>query len=117
MCEKINTIQTPGDNLEISKGAVPKRNSPKSIIQIEVDTPSGSKMTSNPSVQTGIDRYFTVLKRKRSPKSSRTSPPSKQIKEQGDALTGNRFAILGSETKVPEPPVKAYKPPPPPQFI
>lgn len=114
--QKINTMETAGNNLDISKGALPKQSSvlftPQTPIQTGLDKTLGDGIVSNPTVQTGIDRYFTVLKRKRSPKSSRTPQPSKQLREQSDVSTGNRFAILDSESNDPEPPGKAYKPPP-----
>ena len=63
------------------------------------------------TVQTGMDKYITILKRKRSPRSSKTVPPAKQLRDQlGE--TGNRFDILATDEIEPEVAKKTQKPPP-----
>lgn len=64
-------------------------------------------------VQTGIDRYFDILKRKRSPASKKNTPAPKQTKTQVET-SSNRFAILDNEENgdTTDLPTKEYKPPP-----
>lgn len=68
-----------------------------------------------PRVQTGIDRYINVVKRKRSPNSSKVASNPKMSKdaEGGKPNTTNRFALLQNDEKTDTPEVtKSFKPPP-----
>ena len=71
-----------------------------------------------PKLQTGIDRYITITKRKRSPNSTKVQPTPKVIKNTfpESVTNSNRFSILNNnevENDTFES-VKEYKPP---QFI
>lgn len=65
------------------------------------------------TVQTGIDRYFEISKRKRSPTSTNQVPASKQSRTQTET-SSNRFAILATEEneETPALPTREQKPPP-----
>lgn len=66
-----------------------------------------------PKIQVGMDRYVTVLKRGRSPKSAEVSQPAKILKDdEKPSSSHNRFAILQEETDAPATEQKAFKPPP-----
>ncbi|GBP96766.1 Nucleic-acid-binding protein from transposon X-element [Eumeta japonica] len=60
-------------------------------------------------VQTGMDRYVTITKRKSSPRSPRFEPSSKQPKN--TMASQNRFALL-DKTEEPTVSTKSFKPPP-----
>ena len=50
--------------------------------------------TAKASIQTGMDRYVTVVKRQRSPKSAKIASSSKLIKDDAAPNSQNRFSIL-----------------------
>jgi len=65
-----------------------------------------------PLIQSGIDRYVHILKRKRSPRpnDNKASKLKKNQQTQNNTIE-NRFAILAEEEKTSQP-IKSYKPPP-----
>lgn len=96
----INTINTVNyNNDQTSKGAIPKQ------IRPIISTPKTS-------VQTGLDRYITVVKRKRSPKSGKIASSSKLLKDDIAPNTQNRFSILDEESSDEPAKGKPSKPPP-----
>lgn len=55
-------------------------------------------MSTKPLVQTGLDRYVKIVKRKRSPLSAKIAPSPKLSKDEINfTQSQNRFAILQSE--------------------
>lgn len=65
------------------------------------------------TIQTGIDLYFKILKRQRSPTSTNHVPEPKLQKTQ-NPISSNYYSILASEdnAEVPNKPLKEQKPPP-----
>lgn len=82
-------------------------------------TPTGTipkQMPVNKTVQTGLDVYFPILKRKLSPKSTQQNPTPKLLKNGSTAasrntLDQNYYASLATDESEP-PPTKEHKPPP-----
>lgn len=68
--------------------------------------------TPNSSVQTGMDRYITVVKRQRSPKSAKIASSSKLMKDDAAPKSQNRFSILEEVSSDDVMKGKPYKPPP-----
>ena len=85
-----------------SKGAIPKTTKVESIKDI------------NKTLK-GIDRYFLITKRKRSPNSSKNNPTPKQTKkaETTETMSQNRFSLLDTNDveQVADETVKQHKPP------
>lgn len=135
----IPTLHTPSNQFQFNSSNNEKRvtinNSPKhteardgnddsiTIQQPVMVAPNGTipknkKNTKNNQFkpQTGIDRYITITKRKRSPNSTKVQPTPKILKNTvpSNATNSNRFSILNNdedENNILEP-VKEYKPPP-----
>lgn len=77
--------------------------------------PSGNEQHNNnvqkPRIQVGMDRYITVLKRGRSPKSSKIGSSAK-VPREDEANRNNRFAILADSAEETNLPTRNSKPPP-----
>lgn len=98
VCKDINTVDTAnGNNAQKPKGALPKPSTPKT------------------SVQTGLDRYITVVKRQRSPKSAKIASSSKHLKDDIAPKSQNRFSILDEVSN--DEPVKGKPSKPPPIYL
>lgn len=78
-----------------NSGAIPKITSPKAL------------------VQTGLDRYVKIIKRKRSPKSAQIAPSPKLSRDESIVRESqNRFALLQNENPEVTETVKPSRPPP-----
>ena len=97
--KKSFTVST--ETINPSTGAIPK-----------IGHPLNSDQKSQ--IQVGMDRYITVLKRGRSPKSSKIAPLAKLSKESNFDRPNNenRFSILQCEGNEPANIIRPAKPPP-----
>lgn len=87
---------------------------PKGSEKSSKDTPTALNSdctVPKPKVQLGMDRYVTVLKRGRSPKSSKIAPVAKITRDEHIGR-GNRFAALQDSSEEPITGTKTFKPPP-----
>lgn len=106
----INTVETVCSIAGTPIATLPEQISSNPMM---VNVPRDNSTPPKSSTQTGINRYFTVVKRKRSPKSSKISSSSKMTREdQSASKTQNRFAILASEIDEPAKEGKFSRPPP-----
>lgn len=103
---KNNTQSLQLPVLVAPKGAIPKKTSLNNGASKNILTPKQN-------AQKGVDRYFTLLKRKRSPRSSGIASSSKHIRDETSTpLTTNRYALLANEAEETTTQVKSFKPPP-----
>ncbi|GBP97490.1 hypothetical protein EVAR_63659_1 [Eumeta japonica] len=65
-----------------------------------------------PRVQVGMDRYITVAKRGRSPKSSKVSSKISRDKDADSINSHNRFSLLKEKNDEVTVTTKSFKPPP-----
>lgn len=124
--EQGSTITQNASNTNINKNTVGPSSSRSSLSncgETTSDTKDKPNPTSNaaisvdtaikPKIQLGMDRYITVLKRGRSPKSAKISSAAKLVKDcNANAPPQNRFSLLQDEKDAPSKQTKPSKPPP-----
>lgn len=110
------TLHSPKNN-NTSNIADPKSMPQEnSVSGIEHPNKQNDSETERPKVQTGMDKYILVTKRKANARSPRKEPNPK-ISRRIDSASQNRYSILSIDDDANEEPVSASRPKPPPIYL
>ena len=90
----------------------PRSCSPNILVSSDGKLPPISGPVKKPTTQIGMDRYITVVKRQRSPKSAQISSMAKLPKDDNNAAPKNQNRFAALQTDDPTLVEKSFKPPP-----